>query len=195
MGRKAGVTPDETRAALLKAAAIVFAQSGYDGASIAAISKEAGLSSGSIYAHYASKADLFVAVLDAHLSGEMRGALGAVEDLDVTELIAASGSRLDRRRPRDVSLLVEAIVASKRDDDVADAIRPRFTAREAQFASLIAAGQAEGQLDGTIAAESIARLATMLGLGSLLIGAVGLPDVDHDDWTAMIARVVAAFAT
>jgi AcrR family transcriptional regulator len=52
MGRKAGVTVEQTRTDLLAAAARVFARKGYDGASIADICAEAGLSTGPVYAHY-----------------------------------------------------------------------------------------------------------------------------------------------
>lgn len=68
MGRRAGVSAQETRAQLLDAAARVFAERGYDGAGIADIARTAGLSSGAIYAHFSSKAELFTTVLE--LAGE-----------------------------------------------------------------------------------------------------------------------------
>jgi hypothetical protein len=33
----------------------------------------------------------------------------------------------------------------------------------------------------------------MLALGSLLVGALGLPATDHDDWTRLIAWLVYSF--
>ncbi|HKE75173.1 MAG TPA: helix-turn-helix domain-containing protein, partial [Acidimicrobiales bacterium] len=66
MGRIAGVTPEETRERLLDAAARVFELKGYEGATVAQIAREAGVSSGAIYAHYASKADLLADALRAH---------------------------------------------------------------------------------------------------------------------------------
>ena len=58
VGRKQGVTAAETRAKLLDAAAEVFAAQGYDGARVGEIARRAGLSTGAIYAHYATKAAL-----------------------------------------------------------------------------------------------------------------------------------------
>src|SRR5690242_6292595 len=66
MGRIAGVTAEETKQRLLATAADVFARLGYERASIAQIASDAGLSTGAIYAHYAGKAELFVATLRAH---------------------------------------------------------------------------------------------------------------------------------
>ncbi|MGE3075506.1 MAG: TetR/AcrR family transcriptional regulator [Dehalococcoidia bacterium] len=56
-----------TRAALLRAAAIAFADRGYDGASIDAIAASVGLSKGAVYAHFPSKLDLYLDVLNALL--------------------------------------------------------------------------------------------------------------------------------
>ena len=50
------------RDAILAAARKVFAQHGYDGATIADIAHEAGVASGSVYLYYASKLDLFAAL-------------------------------------------------------------------------------------------------------------------------------------
>jgi AcrR family transcriptional regulator len=47
------------RDAILAAARKVFAQSGYDGATIADIAREAGVASGTVYLYYESKVDLF----------------------------------------------------------------------------------------------------------------------------------------
>ena len=69
---------------------------GYDGASVAQISSEAGLSSGSIYAHYSSKAELFLATLRAHADGEFERLLGGDSRADFASFLAARGEGLDR---------------------------------------------------------------------------------------------------
>ena len=61
MGRIAGVTTEEIERRLIGAAALVFARRGYDGAGIAEITSEAGLSSGAVYSRFGSKAELFAA--------------------------------------------------------------------------------------------------------------------------------------
>ena len=66
MGRIAGVTAAETRERLLRAAADVFAQRGYDGTRVADIAAAAGVSNGALYAHFGSKAELLVAALRRH---------------------------------------------------------------------------------------------------------------------------------
>jgi len=53
----------ETRAALLDAAARVFVERGFAGASIEAIAAEAGYTRGAFYSNFSSKNELFVALL------------------------------------------------------------------------------------------------------------------------------------
>src|SRR3954470_20511077 len=109
MGRKAGVTAEQTRSELLAAAARVFALKGYDGASIADICAEAGLSTGPVYAHYGSKAELFVAVLEAHGRQQYRRLLGDDSGADVADFLTAVGSTYDQRQPGQAALIVEAL--------------------------------------------------------------------------------------
>jgi AcrR family transcriptional regulator len=52
------------RARILHAARAVFAQRGYQGATIGEIAGEAGLSNGAVYYNFASKEDLFFALLE-----------------------------------------------------------------------------------------------------------------------------------
>lgn len=53
-----------TRSALLRAAAAAFAERGFDGASIDAIAASVGLSKGAVYAHFPSKLELYLAVVE-----------------------------------------------------------------------------------------------------------------------------------
>ena len=62
-----------TRAALLRAAATAFAHRGYDGASVDAIAASVGLSKGAVYAHFPSKIELYLEVVNGLLEqGEWR---------------------------------------------------------------------------------------------------------------------------
>jgi len=59
----------ETRRAILAAATKLFKEKGYTGVSIDAIADAAKLTSGALYSQFASKQELFDAVLDAELAG------------------------------------------------------------------------------------------------------------------------------
>src|SRR5262245_21028435 len=98
MGRIAGVTAEQTRERLLRAAADVFAERGYDGTRVADIAAAAGVSNGAMYAHFASKADLLTGALRTHgrhLLGEL---FAADPDRPVVDLLLTVGRVLPRRR-------------------------------------------------------------------------------------------------
>jgi AcrR family transcriptional regulator len=188
MGRIAGVTAEETRERLLAAAAAVFARRGYAAASSAEITSEAGLSSGAVYASYSGKAELFVAALRSRCAIEVDALLGGDDPVGA---ITAAGSLLDRRAAAERALLVQAIVAAQDDKAVADVLRSTVTTRSTELRSLLAALDL---LDDDVAPDAVARFTLMLGLGSLLVSALDLPPVDHDDWTALISRLIGAVA-
>lgn len=60
----------ETRERILAAAGEVFAERGFYGASVEEITERAGYTRGAFYSNFESKADLFLAVLDAHIERE-----------------------------------------------------------------------------------------------------------------------------
>jgi AcrR family transcriptional regulator len=74
-----------TRRRLLDAAADVFARRGFAATSLDEIAEEAGFSKGAVYSNFVSKEDLFLAVLDEHVTRQM---------LEI-------GDRIDRSRTTD----------------------------------------------------------------------------------------------
>ena len=58
----------ETRERILDAALRVFAERGYDGASVTQICEQAGVSKGALYHHYPTKQTVFLALLEHWLT-------------------------------------------------------------------------------------------------------------------------------
>jgi AcrR family transcriptional regulator len=194
MGRIAGMTTAETGERLIGAAATVFARRGYDGASIAEITSEAGLSSGAVYSRFGSKAELFAATLRARSPREVEELLGD-GSADAADLLARRGAELDARDPQDGSLLMEAIVAARRHPEVAALLTELFVEREGRLAELVRRSQAAGTLEPGSSPEVMARFVLMVALGSMLTAALGLPATDHHEWSALIDGLVDRFRT
>src|SRR5258706_3676122 len=106
----AGVTAAETRERLLRAAADVFAKSGYDGTRVADIATAAGVSNAALYAHFGSKAELLVEALRARGPRLLGDALRADPDQPITEALLLVGRRLPRRRHAPGDLRGERLV-------------------------------------------------------------------------------------
>lgn len=58
--------PDDRRAAIVAAAATVFARNGYDQGSMREVAKVAGITTPVLYDHFASKAQLYATLVDAY---------------------------------------------------------------------------------------------------------------------------------
>ena len=124
VGRKPGVTAEETRAKLLEAAAAAFAEQGYDGARVGEIARRAGLSTGAIYAHYPTKAALLVEALRTHSPDELSELLDRGDTDDLLAALRTAGQELGDQDPTAGSLVLEALVAGRRDPEVAPSAQP-----------------------------------------------------------------------
>lgn len=62
---------DEVRERMLDAAATVFADAGYGGATMAAIAREAGISTGNLYRYFGNKEELFSTVVTDSFADEL----------------------------------------------------------------------------------------------------------------------------
>ena len=83
--RSARLPRDERRAQLLAAAQEVFVANGYHGAAMDEIAETAHVSKPVLYQHFPSKRDLYLALLDSHLSkliDLLLGALNSTTDND-----------------------------------------------------------------------------------------------------------------
>lgn len=163
---------------------------------MAEIASQAGLSTGSIYAHYRGKADLFLAVLEHHGRGELTRHLKDGSPLDVADFLVQAGSNLDDRRPiAQRTLMIEAIMAAKHDDEVRTALSSWFTDRHQYMTKSIRSAQESGQMRGDIDPDAVARLATAVGLGTLLLDVVDVPRPSRNSWAALIRDVVTKLQT
>lgn len=195
MGRRAGVSADQTRTGLLDAAARVFARRGYEGATVAEIASEANLSSGAIYAHYDGKAKLFLAVLETHVRSELARHLHDDAPLDIAQFLIRAGSSLDRRPAAERTLLIEAIMAAKHDPEVRLALSRWFADRHEFVSSSLRTAQDAGRLQSEFSPSAVARFAAAVSLGTLLLDVLELPQPSQADWSDTIRRVVGTFQT
>lgn len=190
MGRIAGLTAEQTRQRLLDAAAEVFAAEGYDGAGIAEIARRAGLSTGAIYSNYRSKAELLAEAIRSRTPDELERLLGTGGAGSIVGALAGRGAALQHRAPEHAPLLIEAVLAARRDPEVASALAEQLGRREALLAGLIDAAQHEGDVDDRVPPAAVARLCVMLGLGSLVVGALELEPIDDAQWSTLISRLI-----
>jgi len=115
-----------TRTELLAAARRVFLRSGFHAATLDEIADEAGYTKGAVYSNFASKDDLFLAVLDEHFGGrveaydELVGSAERVED--AYRAVARYWHDANRREPEWARLVVEFLAYASRSQELRRAV-------------------------------------------------------------------------
>jgi AcrR family transcriptional regulator len=182
----------QTREVLLAAAREAFLADGYADAALGAIAARAGATTGAIYANFAGKDDLFLAVLDERLG----------PSLEAQEAILAGDVPLDEALARVGLFLLEEYDEDPRWAAVSSEYWARAT-REAGFRERVARRHAEllgtvaGWLEGLAAQHGrqwdrpvvdVARCAAALARGMRLERAVGLEA--PESFGALFASVI-----
>lgn len=180
----------QTRAELLDAAAHVFAERGYNGASVEAISQAAGFSTGALYSNFKGKDDLFLALYEERIARRRRELRDAVQEAGGRGpgLQAAAASAADAlRRDSDWFLLYcEFVLHAARDAR----FRRRFRALRGEGLAELTAGLEEGLRHARLAPQlpvgDLARAIRALSYG-LALDQLVEPDAKSGD---LLARVL-----
>lgn len=72
----------ETEAKIIKAALEIFVQKGYHGTSVDEITRRVGLTKGALYAHFSSKGELLLRIIDEFRQKSIGGLAKAVEQVE-----------------------------------------------------------------------------------------------------------------
>ena len=152
------------------------------------------MTTGAIYAHYATKAELLVDAVRCHGERATASLFPPGTPLDAVTVLTVLGTQLADRHRDDTALLAEALLASRRDAELAQVLADALTDQQGLMAAVVADGQSQGELAGGVPAEVVARFGLMLGLGSMLVNELDLPPVDQAEWTTFIRRLVSALA-
>jgi AcrR family transcriptional regulator len=179
----------EKRAQILAGAASVFAADGYEGASMARIAAVAGVSKGTLYNHFDSKAALFTAYVGDKCEQYLARVFdSANHDGDPAEVLRGIGKRMVQMMLSDVGLAIYRVVISEaaKFPDLARGFFDAGPARAIGFmASWLAEETRRGRLtvpDPAFAAEQFFNLCqTRLVLRRKLEMLPDPPDRDIED--------------
>jgi AcrR family transcriptional regulator len=164
-------TSTSTRERLLAAARHVVEEGGYGAASVVAIAERAGVASGTLYRHFASKEELFVELFRVVCSREIRAMRAAAaaapaqsSAIDRLQLVLATFAERALRNPRLAwALLAEPV------DPLVDAERLAYRAR---YTDMCAKLLREAIAAGEVPAQDVRLTAAALigGVGEALVG-------------------------
>jgi AcrR family transcriptional regulator len=176
---------DRNRALLLAAARRVFLERGYFAATLDQIADEAGFSKGAVYSRFASKADMFLALLEDRIAERAGQNAQLAEDLAGTGNFAAVidlAERAERGSPGWRLLVTEFRIHAARDPE----LNRRYAALHARtvdgVAQVLAAVSKEGAEGLPFPPRQLAELMLTIETGRALeqianLDALGGPDL------------------
>lgn len=163
-----------TRTQLLEAAAQVYARRGFAGATLEEVASEAGFTKGAVYAHFGSKENLLLALVEEHLAVQVAEQIGLFDRDRVTWERPLAGS--DRwmesvqENPDRFRLFVELWVYAQRDESLRKRLASGLAMLRATFARFAADSSADAGFDAPAGVpEQFANVMLGLGMGLSLL--------------------------
>lgn len=175
----------ETRSNILQAALDLFANTGYDAASVAEICQAAGVSKGAFYHHFPSKHAVFMEILQnwlALLEQQLIATLQEAQDVPHALLrMADLMQHIFEQASGKMPMFLEFWAQASRDPEVWQVVIAPYQHYQHFFEALVQRGMAEGTLEAhnpQVAAQSV----TALALGLLLQGILA---PTQSDWSTL----------
>jgi AcrR family transcriptional regulator len=191
-----------TRRRLLDGAEAVFARSGFHGASVEEVAREAGATTGALYSNFASKEDLFLALFEERIATDV-GDYSSIVAAGATIEEQARGAAdhwmaILRERPDYFPLLIEFWAYAIRKPELRERLAGRFAALRAACARIVLEGaEQQGYPADAAAGEFVGMLIYALGNGialEKLTNPEAVPDGLYGDMLALIFRGLEALA-
>ena len=162
---------EQTQERLLDAAGRVFARRGFHDASVDEVAEAAGYTKGAVYSNFRSKEELFLALLDRRLAGQLEQveALYAIESSE--ELRDAMHGRTEEElaEARDFAvLIVEFWLYAMRHPAARAELATRYRQLRGRLGELIAARHARHGTSPPMPPEHLAALALATDAGLFL---------------------------
>lgn len=186
-----------TRTELLATAATVFAQRGYEGASVEEIAERAGYSHGAVYSNFAGKADLFLAVFEEYMAGRARELaetqVGLDEDTPLELRARALADQWMERFDADREsflLHMEFIAHAGREPDLAERFGTRSAALREAIATYISDYQEQEGVEASLSPADLALVLRSLGIGLALEALVSPTAVRKDVYGDFVELLV-----
>lgn len=159
------------RELVLAAARRVFLASGYASASLDAIAEEAGFSKGVVYSQFTSKADMFLALLEARIDERAEQNERLAAELDGRELAAAVPElalALRRSEPEWTQLVLEFRLHAARVPELSRRYAELHGRTVQRLASVFARLHERAATTPRYAPQAMAKLALALNVGVFL---------------------------
>ena len=188
-GRRSAAEAAETRATLLRAACDLFAARGYIQTSIRDICRHAAVTSGAMYGHFRSKAELLAAVISSKTADELEAdTLGAAKDTDHVDTLTEKARTAPQRRELR-ALIVQGAAAAQTDDETRARLREEQLAHIKLWVEGYERDRARLGIDPTVDIETAVLYTWAVELGLGVLEGVGIEPRSIDAWADIQNRL------
>jgi TetR/AcrR family transcriptional regulator, transcriptional repressor of aconitase len=174
---------DARRAEILDGARRVFAEHGYEGATVARLEQATGLSRGAIFHYFENKNDLFV-----ELAMEMNTRF---VDILLEQGIDEAFRALSKESPEWLAVLIETESRMRHDEDFVRRLEAKSADASPRIQEWFEQQQAEGKLRGDVAWIELGRFTTSL-LNGLALRVAGGDPFDVEAMLRLLDDAIAA---
>lgn len=184
--------PQDTAGRILAAAAHVFARHGYNGATLDDVAAEAGLTKGALYWHFASKNDLFLALMEDNIRRQVEQLPAIVAQMrDVESLTAILQSSLiaciDQQ---DWPRLMMEFATFSRDPVASKRMRELSRLSDDVGAQATSQAQHDGRVANNLDPRAVQLLFTAVIRGLLMTWLINPEPQEATDLIPLLARVI-----
>lgn len=188
-GRRSDEEARATRARLLALAGELFAERGYLKTSIRDLSRRAGVTSGAIYGHFRSKADLLAATVNDGTATLLEAdAMGVGRNSDHVETLTRQAVRIAKRR-RLRALIVQGAAAAQTDEETRDRLRDEQHAHIRAWAEGFRTHRTRLGIDPGVDVETAILYVWAAELGLGVLESVGIEPRSAKAWADIQNRV------
>jgi AcrR family transcriptional regulator len=158
---------ESTRERILASAASLFAEHGFEGASMPAIAKASGITAGAIYKHFKSKGELLLEVVKRSFESTPLFIQNVAPGNEATALprLASVYTQPELKPVRQLSIEVHS--AASKDSEVRELLALSNEVAIQRIRDTIALAQRAGKLDSKMNADFTARLFCIFVMGLL----------------------------
>jgi AcrR family transcriptional regulator len=161
----------QTRERLLDAAVDVFNRLGYVGASLEAVADAAGYTKGAVYSNFATKAELFRAVMERSQAGRAAADEALLRERSLGEYIDLMGGLIADQAANEASfdlLTIEFWLAAMRDPALRAELADGYRKMRESLGPVIERGLAADGVRSRFDGSELATLVSAIGSGILL---------------------------
>ena len=189
-----------TRSELLATATTVFAERGYDGASVEEIAERAGYSHGAVYSNFAGKSDLFLAVFEDYMAARAQELVETQQQVDESAPLevrarALADQWMERFAADRESFLLhlEFLGQAGREPGMAERFGTRSASLREAIAAYISHHQAEEGVEAALPPADLAMILRALGIGlavEALVSPAAVRDGLYGDFVELLVSML-----